>query len=272
MFKPAVVLRRSSRRALRALSPACLLTMLASASSNAQAQQAGRWGLGAATVMSVNPYAGRGMRLIPFPAVTYESDSFYFFGIRGGAHLIDTEGFSLDAFAAARLDGIDAEDFGRSELAENGVDRDDLSNRKDGVDLGLSASITRAYGRFTLEASGDVTGASEGMEVEIGYAYPLQIDRRLMITPSVNLSWMSSNLTNYYYGTMDKEVARGAPLYRPGDSFVPQVGAELRYGFADRWAFLGMASYSRFTGDLADSPLLESGNAYSLILAVQRTF
>lgn len=270
MPKPAAL--SSSRRALRALSPACLLTMLASASSNAQAQQPARWGIGAATVMSVNPYAGRGARIIPFPAITYESDSFYFFGIRGGAHLYDDQGFSLDAFAAARLDGIDADEFGRSELAKNGIDRDDLSNRKDGVDLGLSASLTRPYGRFTLEASGDVSGASEGMEVEIGYAYPFRFAPRLMVTPSINLSWMSSKLTNYYYGTMDKEVERGVVLYRPGDSFVPQVGIELRYGFAQRWAFLGMASYSRFTADLADSPLLESGNAYSLILAVQRTF
>ncbi|WP_374679928.1 MipA/OmpV family protein [Hydrocarboniphaga effusa] len=272
MLEPAVVFRLSPRRALRLLSPACLLTILASSPSIAQAEQPSRWGLGAATVMSVNPYAGRGMRLIPFPAITYQSDRFYFFGIRGGAHLYDDGVLSLDAFAAARLDGIDAEDFGRSELADNGIDRDDLSNRKDGVDLGLSASLTRAYGRFTLEASGDVTGASDGMEVELGYAYPFKINRRLMIIPSINLSWMSSNLADYYYGTMDKEVDRGAPLYRPGDSFVPQVGVELRYGFAERWTFLGMASYSRYTGDLADSPLLESGNAYSLILAVQRTF
>lgn len=97
MPKPAAL--SSSRRALRALSPACLITMLASASSSAQAQQPARWGIGAATVMSVNPYAGRGARIIPFPAITYESDSFYFFGIRGGAHLYDDQGFSLDAFA-----------------------------------------------------------------------------------------------------------------------------------------------------------------------------
>ncbi len=271
MLTPAVV-RSASRRAARALSPACLFTALVSVSSNSQAQQPSRWGLGAATVMSVNPYAGRGARVIPFPAITYESERFYFFGIRGGVHLIDSGAFSLDAFASARLDGIDADDFGRAELAENGVDRDDLSDRKDGVDLGLSASLSGSYGRFSLDASGDVTGASEGMEVELGYAYPFQFSRRFVVTPSVRLNWMSANLADYYYGTMDEEVARGAPLYRPGNSFVPEVGLDLRYSFADRWALLGMASFGRFTGDLADSPLIETENSYSLIVGVMRVF
>jgi len=45
-----------------------------------------------------------------------------------------------------------------------------------------------------------------------------------MWVPSVGVRRMSDNLTNYDFGTLDTEVARGVPRYTPGTAVVPSLG------------------------------------------------
>ena len=115
--------------------PYCVVVLAAFASSSASAEESpSQWGLGVGAVASDNPYAGRGTRYRPFPLITYEGNRLFFQGITAGVHLLDTGALEIDLIAEANLDGIDAEDFGARVLAEKGIDRALIEDRKDSAD------------------------------------------------------------------------------------------------------------------------------------------
>lgn len=103
----------------------------------------------------------------------------------------------------------------RSETATHGVDAALPADRDDGVDAGLAIGWPGRAGRVRLRVVAD---ASDGVEASLDYGYPLRWGRSAL-EPTVGLRWMSSDLAGYYYGTLDSEVARGVPLYRPARSW-----------------------------------------------------
>lgn len=224
--------------------------------STCAAAQAPTWGLGIGAAVSDSVYAGEGTRVTPFPLVSYEGERFYWRGIGGGVHLLKGDALALDATLSARVDGIDRDDFGVAELRERGVERSLLADRDDALDLGLGASWRGAFGRLELGVRGDVTSTSKGFEANLVYAYPIEWGAT-RISPHVGVSHLSKKLANYYYGTLDEEVARGVVSYRPGSVNVARVGVDVVRPFAGRWVFIGNVSYRKLPDRLADSPLVE---------------
>lgn len=233
---------------------------------------ASRWGIGIGAVASANPYAGRGTRYIPLPIVTYDSERVFFRGVTGGLHLFDNGLLSIDLVAQGDFDGIDADDFGRRELALNGIDRDLLDDRDDSVEAGFDVGLQGRFGKFDLQFAADVLDASGGYRASVEYGYPIRIGARATLTPTAGLSWLSEDRADYYYGTLDTEVARGVTRYRPGSAVIPKVGLDLEYMFADKWLFLGSVSYESLPTKLGDSPLLESDHGGGLMIGVLRAF
>lgn len=231
-----------------------------------------RWGLGIGAVASANPYAGRGNRFIPLPLVTYDSERFFFRGITGGVHLFDNDLLSLDVIVQGDFDGIDADDFGRRELALNGIDRDLLDDRDDSIEAGFEIGLSGRFGEFDLELTTDVLDASGGYRAIAEYGYPIQIGERMTLTPNVGVSWLSADRADYYYGTLDTEVARGVAQYRPGSATIPRAGIDVEYLFSDKWLLLGGVSYERLPSKLADSPLLEKDYSARFMIGVVRAF
>ncbi|SEN06920.1 outer membrane protein [Duganella sp. CF517] len=238
-----------------------------------QPSQAPRWGLGVGAAVSDSVYAGEGTRVTPFPLVSYEGERLFWRGISGGAHLLRSGGFTLDATLSARVDGIDRDDFGRTELAARGVDRSLLEDRDDGADLGLAGGWRGAAGQVEVGVKGDITSASKGYEASLKYGYPVQWGRT-KITPNVGVSHLSKKLANYYFGTLPQEVARGLVDYRPGSATVARIGIDVVRPFAERWVFIGNVSYKRLPGKLADSPLVEkdTDGVVSAFIGVSRGF
>jgi outer membrane protein len=231
-----------------------------------------QWGLGLGAVVSDNPYAGRRTRYRPFPLITYDGDRLFFQGITAGVHLLDTSSLEIDLIAEANLDGIDAEDLGTRELAENGIDRALLEDRKDSADVGFDVSFSGRFGELEFQALADVLDASGGYEASLSYGYPFALSERLKLTPTVGAKWQSADRADYYYGILDEEVARGVPSYRPGSVVIPEVGLDLKYSLAERWLLLGNAKYRTLPGKVEDSPLLDSGQSIRFFIGVLRAF
>ena len=233
-----------------------LFVILASA-SGFTAAQAPRWGFGIGAAVSDSVYAGEGTRVTPFPLVTYEGERFFWRGISGGAHLFQTNAVTLDATLSARLDGIDRDDFGASELAQRGIDRNLLIDRDDALDLGLAGVWRGAAGQLALGVKGDVTGTSKGFETSLTYSYPFQWSGA-RISPNIGVAHLSKKLANYYYGILPEEVARGVRDYQPGSAAIARIGIDVVRPFAANWALIGNVSYRKLPGKLSDSPLLEA--------------
>ncbi len=239
----------------------------------ARPMQGPRWSLGAGAAVSDSVYAGEGTRFTPFPLIAYQGERFFWRGIGGGAHLIQRDGFALDATLSARMDGIDRDDFGRAELARRGIDQALLADRDDGLDLGMAMTWRGAAGQLELDVKGDVSGASKGYETTLKYAYPIQWGST-RISPSIGVAHLSKKLANYYYGTLPEEVARGVGAYQPGSALVPRIGVDVVRPFATRWVFIGSVAYKKLPGKLADSPLVEkdTDGAVSAFVGVARGF
>ncbi len=230
-------------------------------------------GLGIGLVASSANYAGEDGKLMPVPLVSYEGERFYWRGIGGGLRLFELYGLSLDATLSARLGGIEKKDFGVAELAQRGINRALLEDRDNGLDLGLAASWSADFGELELAVKGDATGNSKGYEASLKYGYPLQLGRT-RITPHVGVTMMSKKLANYYYGTLDTEVARGVVNYKPGSATVPTVGVDAVHPLSGKWVMLGFLSYKALPKEITNSPLLkkDSKGSATLFLGVSRGF
>ncbi|MFD0325370.1 MULTISPECIES: MipA/OmpV family protein [Lysobacter] len=248
-------------RIVRLVSPLLLLLPFA---VSAQVRQEGEeradvapsnWSLGVAGAIRTELYAGEGNHTRAIPFFGYEGERFYFRGISAGYHLVKSDSFVLDGFVSGRLDAMDADDFGRRELARRGIDRDLLEDRDDSVDAGVSASWRGTAGEIQVEVKADIADVSGGYEADVSYRYPMQAGGWLF-TPSVGVSALSKDLANYYYGTLDKEVARGVVSYRPGSVTIPHIGLTVAKPFAEKWRFIANVSYQVLPDEISDSPLV----------------
>lgn len=232
-----------------------------------------RWSIGLAASVSDSPYAGEDTRVRPFPLLTFDGDRVFWRGLSGGVHAIKGDTFNLDVIVAGRFDGFDIEDLGRQELARNGVDANLLDDRDDGLDAGLAASWSGRAGELKLHALADITDASGGYEVGVDYAYALQWGRTTVV-PGVGVRWMSDDLVDYYYGTLDEEVARGVPFYRPGSAVVPEVSIGFSWPLGEKWKLLGSLDYKFLPNEITESPLIEpdTDGSARLMIGFSRSF
>jgi outer membrane protein len=232
-----------------------------------------RWGLGVGAILSESPYAGEGTRVQPIPLISYRGEKFFFQGITAGWQFIEGEAFELAAVAELRPDGFDIDDLGRQELAANGLDYRQLEDRDDSIDAGVTAKWSGQAGELEIELLADVTDASGGQEFSIQYGYPLQWGQT-MVTPAVGVTWLSDDTANYYYGTLDKEVARGAVDYKPDAVTIPHVGVNVMRFLDKNWTLLAFLRYSVLPDEIKDSPFLEpdSDGTASILIGVQRGF
>ncbi len=262
----------------------CLLALLA-APSLALAQQttdrigsgagqpAGDWTLGIGTVIRDSPYAGEGTRVRPFPLVAWRGERFFWQGLTGGMHLVKGETFTFDVLLAGRFDGFDIKDLGRAELARNGLDAALLSDRDDAADAGFAATWKGDAGTLRVRALADVTGTSEGQELSIEYGYPLQFGKT-RIVPGLGVRALSSDMADYYYGTLDKEVARGVQAYRPGSVVIPQASLDVMRPLGAKWNVFGALEYQVLPGEITDSPFIEpdTSGTLRLMIGISRPF
>jgi len=232
-----------------------------------------RWGLGVGAVASDSPYAGEGMRVQPIPLISYQGEKFFFQGITAGWQFIDGDPFELAVIAKPRFDGFDIKDLGRRELAANGLDYRQLEDRDDSLDAGVTAKWSSMAGELEVELLADVTDTSGGQEFSLQYGYPMQWGKTL-VTPNVGATWLSEDTANYYYGTLDEEVARGVVDYKPDAVVIPHVGVNVMHFFGNNWTMLAFLKYSVLPDELKDSPLLEpdSDGSASILIGVQRGF
>jgi len=232
-----------------------------------------RWSVGVAASVRQSPYAGEGTRLRPIPLLTYEGDRVFWRGLGGGVHLVNGDGFRLDAVLSGRFDGFDIKDLGRRELLDNGVDPSRLEDRDDGLDAGVAASWSGWAGELKLSAVADITDSSGGYEVAADYAYAFKRGRTTLI-PGVGVRWMSDDLVTYYHGTLDEEVARGVQRYQPGSAVVPQVSLAFSRPLGDKWRLLGAVDYKFLPDEVTNSPLSEpdTDGSAGLRIGITRSF
>jgi len=244
----------------RLLLPALLLCAsseaFAQSDDRSAEQQSSAWGLGLAVAAVDSPYAGEGTRVVPYPLISYEGEHFYFRGFTAGWNLWQAGGLSFSAIVEPRMDGFDVSDFGRTELAQNGIDYRLLENRDEGASAGLRALWGGYAGQLELKVLADITDASGGQDASIQYGYPIQLWKGIL-TPIAGVKWLSKDASNYFFGTLDEEVARGVVDYKPGAVTIPRVGVSYYRPVGEKWSFIANVDYSSLPDKIRNSPLVD---------------
>jgi outer membrane protein len=134
-----------------------------------------------------------------------------------------------------------------------------MARREPGIDAGIGVSWGGAWGIAYAEVLQDVSTASEGSELRLGYNHPWRRGR-LLLRPYATLAVRSSELNNYYYGVRPEEALPGRPAYEAQSGTAIEAGVIATYRLEGRWRLLAGAALTRYPGTVSDSPVVQRGS------------
>ena len=242
----------SPRRALAAAAAAATIALAplgAAASSDPLVgllAADGGAGVGLALSVQRSPYVDGGVRNDLVPLYLYENQHFYLHAYRVGFKF-DRKNDGFDFFLTHRFEGFPSDRI-PSSLAG-------MAGRGPGLDAGVGYERRFRWGTVFGEALRDVSHASGGNEVRLGYNYDWQRGR-LHLRPYLMVSLRSARLNDYYYGVRPDEATPIRPAYQAGAGFNNEAGLYGSYRLTERWRLLAGVSATRWSSEVRDSPIV----------------
>lgn len=204
-----------------------------------------------------SPYLGGGNRRDFIPMYMYEGDLVFLRSNSVGLKFGLSHARRLELFLRHRFEGSPIDDIPPG-LAG-------MARREPGIDAGIGAAWGGAWGIAYAELLQDVSTASEGSELRLGYKYPWRRGR-MLVRPYATLAVRSSELNDYYYGVRPEEALPGRPAYEAQSGTALEAGVIATYQLEGRWRLLAGAALTRYPGTVAGSPVVERGTHATLTL------
>ena len=220
-------------------------------------------GLGAAIRFERSPYLGGGTRSDLVPLYLYEGKNLYLHAYRIGLHLDSTPRQRFDVFLAHRFEGFP---YDRVPASLAG-----MASREAGLDAGVSYELRGNWGAVYAEGLHNITDASRGNELRLGYRYEWR-SGRLSVRPHAMLGYRDAKLNNYYYGVRPGEATAARPAYEPGSGVNLQLGLYGAYALSDRWRLLAGVSATRWPQGVRASPTFADRTQTALTLGLMYDF
>ncbi len=173
------------------------------------------------------------------PQAIYDSRYFYLKSDRIGLKL-ESAATRYELFLRRRSEG-----FASNLVPESMMG---MEKRTGGDDLGVAARWRVGAGAVYAEAMQNVSEASEGSELRLGYRYEGWWSRRLRWRPYAALAWRDAKLNTYYYGV---------PGYEPGAGLNLELGATASYRLSERWQVLAGLGATRWASGVRESPVVD---------------
>ncbi|MEW7311356.1 MipA/OmpV family protein [Buttiauxella gaviniae] len=240
-----------------------LSALMASSVSSAWAESP--WSLGAAALVTPNPYKGDQDRVYPIPMIGYEGDSFYFRGLNAGYYLWNDETDKLSVTAYYSPLHFKPKDSDNKQMRH-------LDSRKSTLMAGLSYVHYTQYGFLRTVLAGDTLDNSNGITWDTAWLYRYT-NGDWTFTPGIGVNWDSENQNEYYYGVSKKESRNsGMSSYDPESSWTPYVELSVNYKLNDSWNVYGMGRYVRLADEVTDSPMIDKEWTGVLLTGVTYSF
>lgn len=204
-------------------------------------------------------YAAQKDSVYPVPGFIYIGDQFMFLGDRIRYYLHKDSRYTVFAFGRVRTGNLNPE----KNAAFEGMQR-----RKWEAEAGIGGNLITSFGLFTLRASSDVTGRSNGQELLAWVDFPVVFDR-LLVMPGMGMIWRSSRLANYYFGGVaPDEAAPGRPAWDTGATLSPMMSIITTYRLSQHWIGTLSGGYEWYDKRIANSPLVQHRGEAFLIAAL----
>lgn len=236
-------------------------TLLFATSGSVYAQQAPQpqgWSWGVGAVIQQLGYRGGDTEVSAFPLVSYEGEKLYWRGPELGYRV--SENFTV--IGNYRFDGYEADD---SEFLAG------MEDRKGTLELGAAFTFDVAGGQLTASGTADVLSEHEGYQLNLGYS---QNFRALggLISPFVQVSYLSEDLVDYYYGVELSEATALRTAYDAENTMNFTLGASGMWSLTESQTLITNLSYSRFGSEISDSSIVDDSGAVNLLVVWAHSF
>jgi outer membrane protein len=212
---------------------------------------ASTFSLGASALYSTTPYKGGEERVMPFPLINYDNDTFYLQGLSAGYYLWKDQQNQLSLTAAYMPWSFKPGDDDYGYMKQ-------LDERRSTAMAGIRYRYNAPWGVIRTDYLGDILDNSDGFVADLAYLYPMTFDRMTLL-PGIGTQWASAQQNDYYYGVSHNESRRsGLSQYQAGDGWSPYLEITALYALTDAWHASLMARYTRLSDEVKDSPMVNT--------------
>ena len=206
--------------------------------------------VGAGVGVVEQSYKGYDAKAYLIPAVSYDSDYFWFRGLGGGFYLWNDSADTLSVTAYWAPMYFKPDDSNDHQLRL-------LDERKSTLMAGISWSHNTPYGFLRTGLAADVLDNSNGVVGDVAWLYRY-VNGGFTLTPGIGVEWSSQKQNDYYYGVSHSESAcSGLKVYDAGNDWAPYLEVSTNYNFAGNWGVYGTARYSRLSDEVKNSPMVD---------------
>ncbi|WP_157981224.1 MipA/OmpV family protein [Aliidiomarina iranensis] len=246
------------------------VSMAATAQESEEQRVGGRplgFSLGFGVISSNPSYVGMDADVIAVPFIGYEGENYYFRGLTFGRHLIQSRTHELSAVLAIEPFRFKPKESDNQQIQQ-------LDRRKFSLGAGINYRFNSRYGSIATSLSTDVSGRHDGQRLRVRYSFPLnQPGQAWQLSPEIGVTVVSKDYVRYYFGVDAAESAvSGLPEYSGDHAINPEIGIGGYYMFSERLSVTGNISFSRSDSAIANSPMVSSRSARSIILALSYRF
>ena len=242
----------------------------------------GSWQFGIALGLGgrTNPLVdGDTIPLIVLPDIAWYGETFYFDNGELGAQLARSEHSSVEWFITPNTQKanftfwhtanilVPAASFTSTPGSESNPDPEakiDLSvdevSRKWAFDTGVRWQWYSGNHHFRASVFTDISGVYKGTHASLEYRYRLYQNDSWLVSISPQITWMSTPLTEYYYGVRKTDTPDQDLLYSATGGVQWGVNTDARYKINAHWRVLVRAGITTLHNGMKDSPLVEDSH------------
>ncbi|WP_286233501.1 MipA/OmpV family protein [Thalassotalea sediminis] len=192
-------------------------------------------------------------------------------GAELGYQLIVEDDWELDIISKAYITGISPSkimDLADKEIASiKGLDKRDVGE-------GIGLRYTRYFQSSQLSidvANLAIPSDAKGWLFEAFYSHLVPY-RNWDIYLNASLSYYPETMMDYYYGIRSHEVSAIRPLYQASGALKGQLEAFVQRPISESWTFNAGVSFSKYSDNLSDSPIIEKSHSVTAMLGVLYVF
>lgn len=245
--------------------------VLTASANESENEQAGGPPLGFSAglgMISSNPsYVGMSDDVLVVPFIGYEGEKYYFRGLSFGRHIVQTRQHQFSATLT-----VEPFRFKPQESRDEQIQQ--LDRRKFSLGAGLNYRYNTVYGSITSTFNTDISGRHNGQRLRVRYSLPLnRPGQAWQLSPEIGVNIVSKDYVRYYFGVDANEAQRsGLQEYSGNHAISPEIGIGGYYMFTENLSVNGNLSFSRSDSAIANSPMVSSRSARSIIFVLSYRF
>jgi len=234
--------------------------------------RSGNWSIGFNYDVIQSPYIGEQNRTDVMPNFIYMGESFYLDTTELGWHIIDDEQWQLDIGTHYLLAGYNDHTF-FSNTGDTRPEDDPLKGmERSGTFEGkIALTYKTDFGRWVIGINHDLRNTHGGGGVNSGWNYTWDIEH-WQLRPWVEINWLSSEKSNYYFGVNEDEALDNRPPYYVSDSMNLGVGIAMVYNPWPEHFIAFNLGYTYFESNISDSPIIEENAIFTTSISYRYQF